>query len=204
MIVELRGILKSRTLDGCVVDVQGIGYGVELSRHALAKLPEENQPVHLYTHLIVREDSWRLIGFVETGERESFLDLMSVAGVGAKVALAILSVLDASALHTAVHDGEWKRLTEAAGVGPKLARRIQLELAARWKLDSGEDALLGRGVDTDAAMQDDVLQGLMGLGYSLEEARQALQQVAEEGTAAERLRAALQQLDSTRGGHQRV
>lgn len=200
MIVELRGRLLSKDEDSCVIDVGGIGYGIEMSHRSLDRLGEIDQVVHVFTHLVVREDAWRLIGFATRSERQCFLDMLQVNGVGIKASLALLGHLGVEGLHAAVGSGQWKQLKEAPGIGAKLAQRIQLELSNKWQaplIDSAPSVL----ESATPTPLDEVLAGLLSLGYTLEEASAACKQVPSDLVEpSRRLREALRLLDRTRGG----
>ncbi len=200
MIVELRGRLLSKDEESCVIDVGGVGYGIEMSHRSLDRVGEIDQTVHVFTHLVVREDVWRLIGFATRGERQCFLDMLQVNGVGIKAGLALLGHLGVEGLHAAVGSGQWKQLKEAPGIGAKLAQRIQLELSNKWQVqltDSSSPILESATPDP----LDEVLAGLLSLGYTLEESSLALKQLPGDLVdPSRRLREALRLLDRTRGG----
>ncbi|CAB1128422.1 Holliday junction ATP-dependent DNA helicase RuvA [Candidatus Hydrogenisulfobacillus filiaventi] len=193
MIVELWGTLRRRGAGEVVVEAGGVGYGVHVSERTLAALPEPGQPVHLFTHLLVREDGWVLAGFASEDERRCFLDLLAVSGVGLRMALAVLSRFDPAGLEATVREGDWKRLTQVPGVGPKTARRLQLELAGRWRLNPA--AAPAAGGEGPAPESDEVVAGLMALGYELAEAQAAARDLPAEWPAEERMREALRRLD---------
>jgi len=139
MIARLTGILAESAADHVVVDVQGVGYQVLASGRTLDALGPVGGNVMLLTELQVREDGWTLFGFGSAGEREAFRQLTSVQGVGGRVALAILSVLDPAELAAAVSRSDKAMVSRANGVGPKLAQRIVNELAGKL----GNPALAG-------------------------------------------------------------
>ncbi len=200
MIVELRGRLISKDGETCVIDVGGVGYGIEMSHRSLDHLGETDRMVHVFTHLVVREDAWRLIGFATRTERQCFLDMLQVTGVGVKAGLALLGHLGVDGLHEAVAAGQWKQLKEAPGIGAKLAQRIQLELSSKWQT-AGKDSPVGVIENPATPTTDEVLAGLLGLGYTFEEAQAACKQLpADLVDPGRRLREALRLLDRTRGG----
>jgi Holliday junction DNA helicase RuvA len=131
MIARLTGKLAEAAADHFVVDVQGVGYLVQASSRTLDTLGPIGGDVLILTEVQVREDGWTLFGFGSAGEREAFRQLTSVQGVGGRVALAILSVLDPSELAAAVSRGDKAMVARANGVGPKLAQRIVNELAGK-------------------------------------------------------------------------
>ncbi len=200
MIAELRGTVVYKSDAECVVDVHGIGFAVWVSSRTMAGLGRVGERVHLYTHLLIREDEWRLVGFASVRERRRFLDLMAVNGVGVKVALAILGQWDADELEGLVHKGQWQTLKQAPGVGAKLAQRLQLELASRWKVNAPMPQVAPAG---EGEAQDVVVEGLMALGYSADEAWAAVNTVEQALPDEVRLREALKRLDRRQGGGNR-
>ncbi|MCL6561803.1 MAG: Holliday junction branch migration protein RuvA [Firmicutes bacterium] len=190
MIAELSGTVSHKESDQCVVNVGGVGYLVHLSARTASALPGVGERVHLYTHLLVREEEWRLVGFSSPEERRCFLDLISVSGVGPKLALQVMGQFSVPELEEAVRRGEWERIRAVPGVGTKLAQRLQLELGSRWK--GREPARESSGV---ASGEDEALLALTGLGYRPEEAKAALAEVAAELPLPQRIREALRRLD---------
>jgi Holliday junction DNA helicase RuvA len=199
MIGYVRGTLAARMRDLVLVETPGgLGLEVQVSRATLASLPEPGAAVTLWTHLIIREDHWQLAGFQSETERAAFLALLQVTGVGAKVGLAVLGHLDPPALAQAVRDGQWRRLQEVPGVGPKLAQRMVVELRG-WAGTAGEDPDLAQpAAAAGAPADDDVVEGLRALGLAEQEARQAVRGL-EHLAPVERLREALRRLDRGRG-----
>ncbi|MGD0053674.1 MAG: Holliday junction branch migration protein RuvA, partial [Vulcanimicrobiaceae bacterium] len=128
MIAMLAGVVDHTADDSMVVDVNGVGYLVFASSRTLAKAPPRGEPLRLLIETHVREDHIHLYGFADEAEREWFRLLTTVQGVGARIALAILSVLAPDALATAIAAQDKAALTEAEGVGPKLGQRIVIEL----------------------------------------------------------------------------
>ena len=139
MIARLTGTLAESAADHAVIDVAGVGYQVLASTRTLDALGSPGSEVMLLTELQVREDSMTLFAFGSAGEREAFRQLTSVQGVGGRVALAILSVLDPSELAAAISRGDKAMVARSNGVGPKLAQRIVNELAGKM----GSSALAG-------------------------------------------------------------
>lgn len=128
MIGRIAGILLHRASDHVLIDVRGVGYLVHVSDRTLLGLPRPGEAVALHTELVVREDLLQLIGFASLVEKEWYRLLVSVQGVGARVALAILGTLGPEGLGRALALGDWSALRKAPGVGPKLAQRIAIEL----------------------------------------------------------------------------
>jgi len=178
MIARLHGILAETSADGAIVDVQGVGYQVQASARTLDALGPVGGEVTILTELQVREDGWTLFGFGSPGERETFRALTSVQGVGGRVALAILSVLNPEELATAVSRGDKAMVARANGVGPKLAQRIVNELAGKL----GSPALAG-SIGTAAPRGGpaaDALSALANLGFKPAEASAAVAAASEE------------------------
>ena len=178
MIARLAGVLVETSADGAVIDVRGVGYQVQASARTLDALGPIGGDVTILTELQVREDGWTLFGFGSAGERESFRALTSVQGVGGRVALAILSVLDPAELATAVSRGDKAMVSRANGVGPKLAQRIVNELAGKL----GSPALAGcaGALAPRGGPAADALSALANLGFKPAEASAAVHAANEE------------------------
>lgn len=197
MLAFVRGVVSAREVGRVIVETSaGLGLEVLVPETTARLLPEPGRPVKLWTHVAMREDSWQLAGFLTTEERDVFLALLAVSGVGMKVALAVLGQVPPDALRVVVRDGEWKRLTKVAGVGPKLAQRLAVEL--RGVLAEGPEGLPAPVSRAAPPVVDDVVEGLLALGYTEAEAEWAVAAVPE-GPAAARLRDALKRLDSGKG-----
>ena len=172
MIARLTGTLAETAADHAVIDVAGVGYLVHASSRTLDAIGAVGGEVMLLTELQVREDSMTLFAFGNAGEREAFRQLTSVQGVGGRVALAILSVLDPGDLAAAVANGDKARVARANGVGPKLAMRIVNELAGKM----GSPALaatVGAPAPRGGTAQD-ALSALANLGFKPAEASAAV------------------------------
>ena len=172
MIARLTGILVETTADSAVLDVAGVGYLILASARTLDAIGPIGGTVMLLTEMQVREDSMTLFGFGSAGERESFRHLTSVQGVGGRVALAILSVLDPAELAAAVSRGDKAMVARANGVGPKLAMRIVNELAG--KLGSPGIALTAGSPAPRGGIPQDALSALANLGFKPGEASAAV------------------------------
>ena len=178
MIARLHGILAETSADGAIIDVHGVGYQVQASSRTLDALGLIGGDVTLLTELQVREDGWTLFGFGSAGERETFRILTSVQGVGGRVALAILSVLNPEELAIAVSRGDKAMVARANGVGPKLAQRIVNELAGKL----GSPALAGAAgapVPRGGAAAD-ALSALANLGFKPADASAAVNAAQDE------------------------
>ena len=172
MIAFLEGTVAEKAGDHVVLSVSGVGYEVRVPAQALAKLPAPGKQGHLFTRLLVRDDAMVLYGFSSSDERSLFDHLITVTGVGPKVALAVLSVLSGDALRRAVASGDLAALTLVPGVGKKVAGRIVLDLKDRIGMG-------GDGVTTGPLAE--VREALLALGLSNVEAREALAALAPDG-----------------------
>jgi holliday junction DNA helicase RuvA len=176
MIARLRGLLDSSGIDHAVIDCSGVGYLVFCSRRTLGLLGGLGESVALHVETHVREDHIHLYGFAETAERDWFRLLTTVQGVGARVGLAILSVLSPDQLATAIAAGDKAMLARADGVGPKLAGRIAAELKDKvGGIALGPAvAVLHAGIAAAAPAADgataDAVSALVNLGYGRAEA----------------------------------
>lgn len=199
MIASLRGSLLHAGKDAAIVDVGGVGYQVLLSARHLAALPALGEPVLVHTHLVVREDALILVGFPSPDERELFLLLHGVSGVGAKTAMGVLSALSVPEVVAAVVAQDPRLLAKAPGVGKKTAERIILEL--REKLAAWRPALDGLPVAAGRRLpaapgspSDEALLALLALGYGEEEAAEAIATAPAGAGVEETIRGALAQL----------
>ncbi|MCI0599523.1 MAG: Holliday junction branch migration protein RuvA [Beijerinckiaceae bacterium] len=201
MIAKLTGIIDSLGEDFVILDVQGVGYIVHCSGRALQKLPRPGEKTTLAIETHMREDSIRLFGFASEAEREWFRLLLSVQGVGAKVALAIQTVLDAAELATAIARQDKTAIARAPGVGPKLAARIAAELKDKAST-SGVANVTAAGIAGDdggrPAAALDALSALVNLGYGRPQAAAAvtasLGALGEGAPASELIRFSLKEL----------
>ena len=184
MIAHLKGRLDSTGIDHAVIDVGGVGYLVGASSRTLAAIGPVGEAATLFTEMLVGEDFLRLVGFATAGERNWFRLLTGVQGVGARVALAILSALEPSELSRAVAAQDKAMVARANGVGPKLAERIVREL----KDKVGAVATLGPAAVSQVAPVGagaDAVSALLNLGFRPAEAASAVAAAEDElGTAA--------------------
>lgn len=188
MIGKLTGTVDTIFTDHVLLDVQGVGYMVFCSAATLAQL-ELGSQVSLYTDMIVREDLLQLYGFQTQLEKDWHRLLMSVQGVGAKVALAIVGTLGVEKVERAIALEDTAAMRKAPGLGPKLAARIVRELAS--KVPDAPHRVVST---TQAPARDDALEALVNLGYQPVEARQALMQQDTGLEAAARIKGALKLL----------
>jgi len=190
MIGKLEGIYAGTTPEGAaLIDVSGVGYAVHVSSPTLARIAGPKKKVSLLIHTTVREDALDLYGFTSSEELVFFKQLMSVAGIGPKSALGILNLSDVAHLKRSIMQGDAAALTRVHGIGKKSAERIVVEL--RDKVASEKGAKAGTGGDAE------VIDALLALGYRVEEARQTLKEIGDEGVGvSERVAAALKYLGS--------
>jgi len=190
MIGRLSGILLEKNPPQLIVDCNGVGYEVDVPMSTFYNLPALGERVALLTHMVVREDAQLLYGFGSAGERAVFRQLLKVAGVGARTALAILSGMSVADLAQAVTLQEAGRLTRVPGIGKKTAERLLLELKGKLGADLG--AVAGAADAPDAGA--DILNALAALGYSDKEALLALKQVPKDAGVADGIKLALKAL----------
>jgi Holliday junction DNA helicase RuvA len=185
MIARLRGRAVANTRDGLVLDVGGVGYLVAATPSAVRKADGADE-VSLHTYLHVREDALQLYGFAEVSERELFVQLLSVNGVGPKVALAVVSGSPVAELRRAIALEDATRFQAIPGIGKKTAERIVLEL--KEKLADGVPEAASAGATVPHLVARDAL---VELGWSVVEAEHALAQTDPDAPAEERVRQAL-------------
>ncbi len=194
MISSVRGEVLAIGLDHAVVEVGGVGLAVQATPNTLATLRRGEQ-ARLATALVVREDSLTLFGFTDDEQRDVFGLLQSVAGIGPRMALATLAVLDPDTLATALVEGDVKTLTRVPGIGPKVAQRMVLELKDKVVAPTAAVPALvpQRGGDGDPR-REQVVEALVGLGFAARPAEAAVDQAlgsAAHADASALLRAAL-------------
>ena len=185
MIGRLRGQIAQISPQQLLIDVGGVGYEVEISLNTFAALADIKGEAIVFTHLVVREDAQLLFGFSSPDERELFRTLIKVNGVGPKMALAILSGLDAASFAACILDGDVKTLTGLPGVGKKTAERLIIEMRDKVTTLAGEHR---PGIDAVTAnIADDAEAALIGLGYRPQEAALALSKLEDPGQDLEAL-----------------
>jgi holliday junction DNA helicase RuvA len=175
MIAHLRGTLLSKRPNQAIVEAHGVGYDVAISVPTFSEMPAAGAEVALHIHTHVREDALSLYGFLRLSEKQLFEKLLTVSGIGPKLAITILSGMPADEMVGAIRSGDLARLTRIPGIGKKTAERMVLEL--RDKLP----ATTGAAAETSAAMatpvEEDVVSALVNLGYQRAAAEKALQTV---------------------------
>ena len=207
MIASLRGTLAEKDAVHCVIETGGVGYLVSVSSQTARALPETGEPVFLHTHQVVREDSLQLFGFANLEERGLFELLITVSGVGPKVALAVLSGLPPAALARALRDENVAQLVGIPGVGRKTAERLIVELRDKLELavtaQAATVAAPASGLLPRSERFEDAVAALVRLGYSQAQAQEAIRKVTatEEDPSLETLvRQALGRLTKATAG----
>ena len=181
MIAHLRGRLISKNPNQAIVDCGGVGYDVTISVATFSELPAEGVEASLYIHTHVREDQISLFGFSDTREKRLFEKLLSISGIGPKLAITILSGISAEGLVVAIRGGDHGTLTRIPGIGKKTAERIVLEI--KDKLDDLAVPMSDAGTHHGPAA-DDALSALVNLGYPRPVAQKAIETAIERDAAA--------------------
>lgn len=193
MIGRLRGTLAEKQPPHLVVDINGLGYELEVPMTTLYRLPAVGETVTLHTHLIVREDAHLLYGFHEKRERELFRELIRLNGVGPKLALALMSGLDVDELVRCVQAQDTSALVKVPGVGKKTAERLLVELKDRfkaWETVPSMFQLVPNGpapLPTVSTAEVDAVSALISLGYKPQEASRAVAAIDAKGLSSEEL-----------------
>ena len=191
MIGRLAGTLIEKRPPTLLVDASGVGYEVDVPMSTFYGLPAIGERVALLTHLVVREDAHQLFGFATQAERSAFRALIKISGVGARIALAVLSGLSVDELAQAVTRQDAATLKRLPGIGQKTAERLLLELKGKLGADIESGAAGTAGVPDSAS---DVLRALLALGYSEREATAAARLVPAGTGVSEAIRFALKSL----------
>ncbi len=192
MIGRITGLLLEKFPPLVLVDVQGVGYEIDVPMSTYYNLPAIGEAVTLHIHLIVREDAHLLFGFQTEAERQAFRQLVKVSGVGARTALALLSGLSVSDLRHAVVAQDSGRLVKIPGIGKKTAERLLLELRDKLGPVAAAVGPTGAtGATPPSTSQSDVLNALLSLGYNEREANWAVKQLASDLNVSDGIRQAL-------------
>jgi Holliday junction DNA helicase RuvA len=186
MIGRIKGILIEKIPPFILLDCQGVGYEIEVPMTTFFDLPDEGSEVTLLTHLVVREDAHLLFGFATTSERHMFRQLIKVNGIGAKVALSILSSIESNELTNAIKTDDTNMLIKIPGIGKKTAERLVLELKDRVK--DIEVTQASKNVITNI---DDIENALISLGYSASQASIAIKALPDNISVNDGIRQAL-------------
>jgi holliday junction DNA helicase RuvA len=189
MIATLTGVVSEKLVDMVVLDVHGVGYGLQVTAEDFGRLTT-GDTAKLYVHEHVREQAYDLFGFVQLDTKKLFEQLLGVKNVGPKVALAVLDIGNAAGVRGAIAAGDVKLLQSAKGVGKRAAEQIVVELRDKVGLAATEAAegIVGRpGINT----QDEAVEALVSLGYSPQDAMLSLKDIDPELPTEERIKAAL-------------
>jgi len=178
MIASLTGRLASKHPGGVIIDVQGVGYDVLIPLSTYYQLPALNQAVTLVIHTHVREDAIQLYGFLTQREKDAFLLLLGVSGIGPKLSLSVISTLSVDDLASAVRNDDQRMLASVPGIGKKSAGRLALELKDKIeKLGGPVDHRAAKAAEPSSRLMDDALSALTNLGYKAAEAKEVVKQV---------------------------
>ncbi|OBK85647.1 Holliday junction branch migration protein RuvA [Mycobacterium sp. 1165178.9] len=200
MIASVRGEILEVALDHVVIEAAGVGYRVNATPSTLSTLRTGTE-ARLITAMIVREDSMTLYGFTDTDTRDLFMTLLSVSGVGPRLAMATLAVHDAGALRQALHDGDVTALTRVPGIGKRSAERMVLELRDKVGAGFATGGASPAACLNGHAIRGPVVEALVGLGFAVKQAEDATDKVLatdHEATTTAALRAALSMLGKSR------
>ena len=188
MIGRLTGTLAGKSPPQILIDVNGVGYEVDVPMSSFYNLPALGERVVLLTHFVVREDAQLLFGFLTHDERTTFRLLVKISGIGPRMALSILSGLSVNELAQAVSLQESARLVKVPGIGKKTAERLLLELKGKLGAD------MGISVSVEGGAQSDILQALVALGYSDRDAALALKALPKDVGVSDGIKLALKAL----------
>lgn len=190
MIGRLTGLLLEKLPPLVLLDVQGVGYEINVPMSTFYNLPAIGEQISLQIHLVIREDVHLLFGFSTEAERQAFRQLVKVSGVGARTSLALLSGLSVADLHHAVANQDSARLMKIPGIGKKTAERLLLELRDKLDVDN-----IGADNSIAASSSDsDILNALLSLGYNDREANWAIKQIPADTSVSNGIRQALKLL----------
>ena len=189
MIGRITGKLLAKQPPQIIVDVQGVGYEIDVPMSTLYQLPAIGADVMLFTHLTVREDAHLLYGFATERERTVFRQLLKISGVGARTALSGLSGMSVNDLHVAVSQQDTGRLTKIPGIGKKTAERLLLELKDKLKV-----TVMLTPATAAASASSDIVNAMLSLGYNDKEASWAAKQLPVDATVNDGIRQALKLL----------
>lgn len=197
MISYLSGKLIELTPPHAIILVAGIGYEVDMPISHIAQLPAVGQEVNLFTHLVIREDAHLIFGFLIRAERNCFRQLIKVAGIGPRIALALLSTMNSQQLQQAIEEEDLNTLCLTPGIGKKMAERMLLEL--KGKLNSPTEfmpnsSLFAAEQNNEASIRKDISNALESLGYNGKEISQVIKQLPELNDLSQGIKEALKLL----------
>lgn len=200
MIGRIHGTLLAKHPPQLLIDVHGLGYEVDVPMSTFYQLPDTGSSVVLHTHFIVRDDGHFLYGFASEEERSAFRLLLKVSGIGARMALAVLSGLSVSELAQAIAAQESKPLTRVPGIGKKTAERLLLELRDKFTQQLATDrSAASSPAPGPGDERSDILNALLALGYKEREALLALKEVPADTSVSDGIRLALRRLSRAAG-----
>lgn len=192
MISFIRGTLAGKTADSVLVETGGIGYAIGMSQNSLSKLPEQGQEVLVHTYLQVREDAFALFGFITAEEKDLFMRLISVSGIGPKVALSALSAYTPADLIAAIVSQDTAMVSRIPGIGKKTASRIILELKdALGDVFAAEDTVVNK---SDSSVIKQAAEALLSMGFTSAEIEIALKDCPQDVSESVLLQYALKRL----------
>ena len=201
MYAYLNGIIADIEEDNCIIDVNDIGYNVQISGQTMTRLPGIGERVKLFTYTNVKEDALQLYGFLSKTDLEMFKKCITVSGIGPKGALGLLSAMDADDLRFAIISQDVKAISKAPGIGKRTAERLILELKDKLTIDDAMiqkemDAYQGGNIAIDDAQKKEAVEALVALGYGQTESLKAVNAVpgGENMDAGALLKAALKKL----------
>ena len=201
MYAYLNGIIADIEEDNCIIDVNDIGYNVQISGQTMTRLPGIGERVKLFTYTNVKEDALQLYGFLSKADLEMFKKCITVSGIGPKGALGLLSAMDADDLRFAIISQDVKAISKAPGIGKRTAERLILELKDKLTIDDTMiqkevDAYQGGSIAIDDAQKKEAVEALAALGYGQTESLKAVNAVpgGEDMDAGALLKAALKKL----------
>ena len=194
MIGFLRGVVVFKQAPSLVLDVHGVGYEIDAPMSTFFKLPALGEEVMLHTHMVVREDAHALFGFLSEAERSLFRSLIRVSGIGAKLALGILSGISAEEFQRCVQMSDTASLVRLPGIGKKTAERLIIEMRDRLpSLDTSSSVAQGGPLRIEASPEQEAVSALTALGFKPQEAQSMVRALPIEGKSSEELiRMALQ------------
>lgn len=183
MIGRIKGILVDKKAPEVLVDVNGIYYEIEMPMTSIYELPQLNEEVTIHTHLTIREDAHLLFGFIKESEKTMFRELIKVNGIGAKLALNILSTMSTEEFITAVNNSDITSLTKIPKVGKKMAERILIEIPDKFKDFIVEDDMEVKNKN----IKEDAINALISLGYNTKQAKEMVDSVFDNKLTSEEL-----------------
>ena len=183
MIAHLRGQILTKTPSSVILDCGGVGYELMISVSTYTELPEPGHTAALHVHTHVREDAFQLFGFKEPAEKRLFEKLLTISGIGPKLAITVLSGISAERLVGAIRGGDHATLTKVPGIGKKTAERVVLELKDKLDDMAGFTTASEPARPSLGAVAEDVLSALLNLGYARPAAQKAVETAAKDKAA---------------------